>query len=134
MTPEQLKASILQYAIQGKLVEQRPEEGTADDLLEKIRKEKEQLIADGKAKSSKKLAPISDIEKPFDTSEYKLEKQDGEFFFIKDIKHNVELKFNPSTDYSEYFTYINPKDKKEYKYENSIIEWRKDLNCYVGKI
>ena len=74
------------------------------------------------------------IEKPFNTSEYKLEKQDGEFFFIKDIKHNIELKFNPSTDYSEYFTYINPKDKKEYKYENSIIEWRKDLNCYVGKI
>lgn len=66
MTPEQLKASILQYAIQGKLVEQRPEEGPADALLEEIRKEKEQLIADGKAKSSKKLAPISDIEKPFD--------------------------------------------------------------------
>ena len=66
MTPEQLKASILQYAIQGKLVEQKPEEGLADALLEEIRKEKEQLIADGKAKSSKKLAPISDIEKPFD--------------------------------------------------------------------
>ena len=66
MTPEQLKASILQYAIQGKLVEQRPEEGPADALIEEIRKEKEQLIADGKSKSSKKLAPISDIEKPFD--------------------------------------------------------------------
>ena len=66
MTPEQLKASIIQYAIQGKLVEQRPEEGPADALLEEIRKEKEQLIADGKAKSSKKLAPISNIEKPFD--------------------------------------------------------------------
>ena len=64
--PEDMKKSILQYAIQGKLVEQRPEEGTADALLEEIRKEKEQLIADGKAKSSKKLAPISDIEKPFD--------------------------------------------------------------------
>ena len=31
MTPEQLKASILQYAIQGKLVEQRPEEGTGEE-------------------------------------------------------------------------------------------------------
>ncbi len=134
MTGKQLKNSILQWAIQGKLVPQDPNDEPASVLLERIRKEKEQLIADGKAKSSKKLAPISDIEKPFDTSEYKLEKQDGEFFFIKDIKHNVELKFNPSTDYSEYFTYINPKDKKEYKYENSIIEWRKDLNCYVGKI
>ena len=37
MTPEQLKASILQYAIQGKLVEQRPEEGTAEELYREIK-------------------------------------------------------------------------------------------------
>ena len=36
MTPEQLKASILQYAIQGKLVEQRPEEGTAEELFQQM--------------------------------------------------------------------------------------------------
>ena len=36
MTPQELKASILQLAIQGKLVEQRPEEGTGEELLEKI--------------------------------------------------------------------------------------------------
>ena len=36
MTPQELKASILQLAIQGKLVEQRPEEGTGGELLEKI--------------------------------------------------------------------------------------------------
>ena len=36
MTPEQLKASILQYAIQGKLVEQRPEDGTADEYLSEV--------------------------------------------------------------------------------------------------
>ena len=39
MTPEQLKASILQYAIQGKLVEQRPEEGTGEELYQQIQKE-----------------------------------------------------------------------------------------------
>ena len=33
MTPEQLKASILKYAMQGKLVEQMPEDGTSDDLF-----------------------------------------------------------------------------------------------------
>ena len=43
MTPEQLKASILQYAIQGKLVEQRPEEGTAEDLYKAIQEEKQKL-------------------------------------------------------------------------------------------
>ena len=36
MTPEQLKASILQYAIQGKLVEQRPEEGTGEELYRQM--------------------------------------------------------------------------------------------------
>lgn len=39
MTPEQLKASILQYAIQGKLVEQRAEEGTAEELYQQIQAE-----------------------------------------------------------------------------------------------
>ncbi len=36
MTPQELKASILQLAIQGKLVEQRPEEGSGGERLEKI--------------------------------------------------------------------------------------------------
>ncbi|MGN8850995.1 restriction endonuclease subunit S, partial [Bariatricus sp. HCP28S3_C2] len=36
--PDEMKKSILQYAIQGKLVEQRPEEGTADELYERIKK------------------------------------------------------------------------------------------------
>lgn len=39
MTPEQLKASILQMAIQGKLVEQRPEEGSTEEYLSKVTKE-----------------------------------------------------------------------------------------------
>ena len=49
MTPEQLKASVLQYAIQGRLVEQRPEEGTAEELLVSIGKKKEELINKVKA-------------------------------------------------------------------------------------
>lgn len=40
--PEDMKKSILQYAIQGKLVEQRPEEGTAEDLYKAIQEEKKQ--------------------------------------------------------------------------------------------
>ena len=46
MTPEQLKASILQYAIQGKLVEQRAEEGTGEELYQQIQAEKQRLIAE----------------------------------------------------------------------------------------
>ena len=66
MTPAQLKESLLQYAIKGKLVEQKPEEGTAEDLLHEIAKEKEKLISDGKIPKEKKLADISEDEKEFD--------------------------------------------------------------------
>ena len=49
---EQLKKSILQEAIQGKLVPQLAEEGTAQDLLEQIKKEKLNLVKGGKLKKS----------------------------------------------------------------------------------
>ena len=49
---EQLRKSILQEAIQGKLVPQIAEEGTAEKLLAEIRKEKELLVKEGKLKKS----------------------------------------------------------------------------------
>ena len=69
MTPEQLKASILQYAIQGKLVEQRPEEGTGEELYQQIQAEKQRLIQEKKIKKEKPLAEISEDEIPFDIPE-----------------------------------------------------------------
>lgn len=61
-----MKKSILQMAIQGKLVEQRPDEGTAEELYQQIKKEKQRLIKIGKIKKEKPLPDISDEEKPFD--------------------------------------------------------------------
>ena len=69
MTPEQLKASILQYAIQGKLVEQRAEEGTAEKLYQQIQAEKQRLIEEKKIKKEKPLADIPDNEIPFEIPE-----------------------------------------------------------------
>lgn len=69
MTPEQLKASILQYAIQGKLVEQRHEEGTGEELYQQIQAEKQRLIEEKKIKKEKPLAEISEDEIPFDIPE-----------------------------------------------------------------
>ena len=66
MTPEQLKQSILQDAMEGKLVKQDPNDEPASVLLEKIKAEKEQLIKEGKIKKSKRLPEISEDEKPFD--------------------------------------------------------------------
>ena len=64
--PEDMKKSLLQYAIQGKLVEQRPEEGTAEELFVQIQEEKQRLIAEKKIKKEKPLPEITDDEKPFD--------------------------------------------------------------------
>lgn len=55
MTPEQLKASIIQSALQGKLVEQRREEGTAEELFKVIQVEKKRLINEKRIKEEKEL-------------------------------------------------------------------------------
>ena len=69
MTPQELKNSILQLAIQGKLVEQRPEEGTGEELYQQIQAEKQRLIKEGKLKKEKPLPEITEDEKPFDIPE-----------------------------------------------------------------
>lgn len=57
MTPQQLKASILKYAMQGKLVEQKPEDGTGEDLFCKMQQV---------SKPNKNVTPIVEEEIPFD--------------------------------------------------------------------
>jgi type I restriction enzyme S subunit len=64
--PEDIRKSILQYAIQGKLVEQRPEEGTAEELYQQIQAEKQKLVKEGKIKKEKPLPEIAEDEIPFD--------------------------------------------------------------------
>lgn len=70
MTGQDLKNSILQLAIQGKLVPQDPNDEPASELLKRIRKEKERLVKDGKLKKKELVTtPISDEEKPFEIPE-----------------------------------------------------------------
>lgn len=61
-----LRQSVLQAAIQGKLTTQKAEDGDAKDLLLAIRAEKEKLVQEKKIKKGKPLAPITDEEIPFD--------------------------------------------------------------------
>lgn len=63
---EMLRQSILQQAVEGKLCEQDPNDEPASVLLEKIKAEKERLIAEKKIKKQKPLPPISEEEKPFE--------------------------------------------------------------------
>ena len=67
--PGDMQKSLLQMAIQGKLVEQRPEEGTGEELYQQIQTEKQALIKAGKIKKDKPMPEITDDEKPFDIPE-----------------------------------------------------------------
>lgn len=63
---EQLKQTILQLAVMGKLVPQDPNDEPASELLKKIAAEKQNLIKEGKIKKQKTLPPITEEEKPFE--------------------------------------------------------------------
>ena len=63
---DKLKQSVLQYAMEGKLVKQNPSDEPASELINKIENEKAELIKEGKIKKSKKLPAVTGDEKPFD--------------------------------------------------------------------
>lgn len=69
MTSQELKNSILQLAVQGKLVPQDKNDEPASKLLKRIQAEKAQLIKEGKIKKEKALSPIVEEELPFDIPE-----------------------------------------------------------------
>ena len=120
MTGQQLKNSILQMAVQGKLVLQDPNDEPASVLLEKIRKEKEQLIKEGKIKKEKnpsyifrgadnlpyekvgKSEPVCiEDEVPFDIPESWEWVRLGEIY-----QHNTGKALNASNRSGELLTYI----------------------------
>ena len=67
--PGDMKASLLQAAIQGKLTEQLASDGDAETLYADIQKEKQRLIKEGKIKKEKPLPEITDDDIPFDIPE-----------------------------------------------------------------
>ena len=63
---QKFKQSILQEAVQGKLVSQDPKDEPASELLRKIKAEKEKLIKEGKTKKQKELSSIEEDEVPYE--------------------------------------------------------------------
>lgn len=96
MKAETLKKAILQYAMQGKLVEQDPKEEPASILLERIKTEKEQLIKDGKIKKEKPLPPITEDEIPYELP------NGWEWMRLRDVVYNHGQKTPNQT-----FSYID---------------------------
>jgi type I restriction enzyme S subunit len=93
---KQLKQTILQEAIEGKLTEKwrakNPDIGTAKELLAQIKIEKEKLIKDKKIKASKPLPPINEDEIPFDIP------QSWEWCRTDDICFSISSGSTPSKD------------------------------------
>lgn len=88
---DKLKQSVLQYAMEGKLVKQNPSDEPASELIKKIENEKAELVKEGKIKKSKKLPAITDDEKPFDIPESWKWVRVGEIF-----AHNTGKAMNSS--------------------------------------
>lgn len=80
MTAEQLKNSILQLAMQGKLVEQRADEGTGEELYKEIQVEKKRLVREKRFKAPKPQEDLVDSELPFDIPDNWRWCQVGDFF------------------------------------------------------
>jgi len=98
--PTDMQKSILQMAIQGKLVEQRPEEGTGEDLYQQIQAEKQKLIKAGIVKKEKPLMEITEDEKPFDIPEsWKWVSLQNVALAIVDCPHSTPKYYEYETDY-----------------------------------
>ena len=101
MTAQELRASLLQEAVTGRLVPQRAEEGSAEALYEEIRQEKARLIAEKKLKKTKPLPPVTEEEQPFPIP------ATWKWVHIGDIfQHNAGKALNNADRKGQYLTYI----------------------------
>ncbi|RBA35427.1 MULTISPECIES: restriction endonuclease subunit S [Acinetobacter] len=106
---EQLKQTVLQLAVMGKLVKQVPSDEPASELLKKIADEKAKLIKEGKIKKSKPLPEITEEEKPFELP------SGWEFFRLQELGNfcggKTPSKANPAY-WDGTIPWVSPKDMK----------------------
>lgn len=125
-----LRNKILQLAIEGKLVEQRAEEGDARTLLDEIKAEKAQLIAEKKIKKDKPLAPINDSEIPFDIPNSWVWVRLGEVGFSNTGStppKNI-LKY-----FGNYIPFLSPKEIKNNHIQNYDRQGLSKAGCEVAR-
>lgn len=102
--PNRLEKSILQYAIEGKLVEQDTSDEPASELLKRISEQKEQMIKEKVIKKEKSLPPITEEEIPFDIPDT------WEWVRIKDVYYN-DGQIKP--DQTFYYVDVSAIDNKK---------------------
>lgn len=144
MTPEELINSILHLAIQGKLAEQRPEEGTAGQLYQQIRAEKQRLIKAGAIKNESALPEVTEDEKQFDIPENWEWVRVGNITSSNpknDINDNLEVAFIPMPCVMDGFRNQHTYEIKYWKdikkgfthFENGDIGVAKITPCFQNR-
>lgn len=119
--PKQIRQSILQYAVQGKLVPRNPNDEPASELLKRIKAKKEQLIKDSKIKKEKPLPPIPEEEIPYELP------QSWEWVRLDDLSQNIHYGYNGSAN----FNLKEPKLVRITDIQNNSINWNNVPACEI---
>ena len=117
-----LRELIMTLAVQGKLVPQDPLDEPADVLLQKIRAEKDRLIAEGKIKRDKPVLPIAEQEKSFGLP------AGWEWVRVGQIASRVQYGFTASADHS----ITQPKLLRITDIQNDQVNWDTVPGVKVG--
>ena len=137
MKAADLRKSILQYAVEGKLVPQDIHDEPASILYDKIIKEKESLIKQGKIKKEKPLPPITDDEIPYDIPENWKWVRLGEVCELNPrnkLEDNLEVSFIPMKLISDGYQNQHTYEIKKWKDIKNGFTHFKENDILVSKI
>ena len=145
-----LRKAVLQAAIQGRLTQQLPEDGNAEDLYKAIQTEKQKLIKEGKIKKEKPLPEITEDDIPFDIPEnWKwvrlselLIMQPSNGFSPKSITKETPYKkltltATTSGKFNDSWNYVDITDNQARKYylkNNDLLIQRSNSREFVGTV
>ncbi|HCH6449889.1 TPA: restriction endonuclease subunit S [Vibrio parahaemolyticus] len=128
---DQLKQTILQLAVMGKLVPQDPSDEPAAELLKRIAKEKAQLVKEKKIKKQKALPPIAEDEKPFELpSGWEWCRLDDICFGITSGSTPPKVNFNESEGIPYLKVYNIREQKIDFEYKPQFV----DNDCHKTKL
>ena len=119
---QRLNEMILTLAVQGKLVPQDPNDEPAEELLKKIQKEKEKLVAKGKIKKQKELLPIFEDEIPYELP------KGWEWVRLGIVSKNIHYGYTASADHHN-------KDVKLLRItdiQNNTVDWYNVPGCIIS--
>ena len=128
---QQLRKVILQEAVQGKLTHQDKDDESADKLLRRIKAEKKNLSAGGKAKKEKELPPITEGEMPFELPKGWVWCRLADIAYVGNGSTPDKKEFTDNEDDIPYLKVYNiVKQAVDFKYKPQYIK----ATCHNGQL